>query len=82
MSPAWQTEENLGLGGQTDMADQPVSIEKVKIVEVARVGGVVLVTFSDGRVTTLGRDDSGISSNQHTSNSSQQRNRLWLLRGQ
>ena len=31
--------------------------EKVKIVEVERINGNVVVTFSDGRVTTLDPDD-------------------------
>jgi hypothetical protein len=31
-------------------------LEKVKIVEMARVGTDVLITFSDGRVTTLDAD--------------------------
>ena len=36
--------------------------EKVKIVEVARIGGNVVVTFSDGRVTTLDPDDIHLTS--------------------
>jgi hypothetical protein len=33
--------------------EKPLTIEKVKIVEVERIDGNVVVTFSDGRVTTL-----------------------------
>ena len=36
------------------MADK---IEKVRILEVDRIDGKVVVTFSDGRVTTLDPDD-------------------------
>jgi hypothetical protein len=34
-----------------------IEVEKVKIVEVRRVGTTILVTFSDGRVTTLETDE-------------------------
>ena len=34
-----------------------IAIEKVKIIEVSQVGTAVLVTFSDGRVTTMESDD-------------------------
>jgi hypothetical protein len=39
--------------------DEPpiIGVEKVKIIEVSRVGTAVLVTFSDGRVTTMESDD-------------------------
>ncbi len=30
--------------------------EKIRIIEMSRVGGDVLITFSDGRVTTLDID--------------------------
>jgi hypothetical protein len=32
-------------------------VEKVKIVEVERIDGNVVVTFSDGRIATLDPDD-------------------------
>jgi hypothetical protein len=31
--------------------------EKIKIVEIERIDGNVIVTFSDGRITTLGPND-------------------------
>jgi hypothetical protein len=30
--------------------------ETVKIIELARIGNMILVTFSDGRITTLSVD--------------------------
>jgi hypothetical protein len=36
--------------------------EKVKIIEVERIDGNVVVTFSDGRVTTLDPDDIHLNS--------------------
>ncbi len=41
---------------------EKATIEKVKIVEVERIGGNVVVTFSDGRVTTLEPDDIHLAS--------------------
>lgn len=39
-----------------------LTIEKVKIIEVERINGNVVVTFSDGRVTTLEPDDIHLTS--------------------
>ena len=39
-----------------------VKIEKVEIVEIERLNGNVVVTFSDGRVTTLHPDDIHLTS--------------------
>jgi len=36
---------------------EEIKIEKVEILEVERLDGNVVVTFSDGRITTLEPDD-------------------------
>lgn len=43
------------------MSEQ-VKIEKIEIVEVERIDGNVVVTFSDGRVTTLAPNDIHLTS--------------------
>jgi hypothetical protein len=44
------------------MLDKIEKVEKVKIVAVEQVDETVLVTFSDGRVTTLDGDDMHLQS--------------------
>jgi hypothetical protein len=47
---------------ENETTEKPLTIEKVKIIEVERINGNVVVTFSDGRVTTLEPDDIHLTS--------------------
>jgi hypothetical protein len=47
---------------ENETTEKRLTIEKVKIIEVERINGNVVVTFSDGRVTTLEPDDIHLTS--------------------
>jgi hypothetical protein len=51
------------------MATHAIPFEKVTVIEVARLGNQTLVTFSDGKITTLDKDDRSPPPDSFASNS-------------